>query len=192
MKKAAYGDKNLIKSILCKSFDDNQSVNYIAKQDHLRTQRIDSLMDYSFETCYKFGEVFLSDDRNACALVLYPHQKKATFSSIYLDIQLLLNCIGVENMGKAMKRESSIKKIQPKVPMYYLWFIGVDPKAQGSGIGSNLMEAIIQDSQRKSLPIYLETSTLRNLPWYKKFEFDIYYELDLTYNLYFLKRDSKK
>lgn len=189
MKKATYGDKNLIKDILCMSFDDNLSVNYIAKQDNLRTKRIESLMDYSFETCYKFGNVYLSDDQNACALVLYPDQKKTTISSTFLDIQLLLNCIGLENIGKAMKRESSIKKIQPKTPMYYLWFIGVNPKAQGSGIGSELMEEIIQDSQSKLLPIYLETSTFRNLPWYRKFGFNIYNELELSYKLYFLKRD---
>lgn len=192
MKKAAYGDKNLIKSILCNSFDDNQSVNYIAKQDHLRAKRIDSLMDYSFETCYNFGDVYLSDDKNACALVLYTDQKKTTVSSIFLDIQLLLNCIGLDNIGKAMKRESAIKKIQPKDPMYYLWFIGVDPKFQGTGIGSQLMNEIIQDSEQKSRPIYLETSTLRNLPWYRKFGFEIYNELELSYKLFFLKRDFTK
>ena len=189
MKKAAYGDKILGKNILSKSFDKNQSVNYIAQQDELREERIAALMDYSFEICYNYGNVYLSDDNKACALVLYPDRKKTTFKSVLEDIKLLLNCIGLSNIGKAMKREAAIKKIQPNTPMYYLWFIGVDPESQGTGIGSRLMNEVIEDSRAQSRPIFLETSTERNLPWYKKFGFDIYSDLDLTYKLYFLKRD---
>ncbi|MGV3685054.1 MAG: GNAT family N-acetyltransferase [Daejeonella sp.] len=189
MKKAAYGDKVLVKNILSKSFDKNQSVNYIAQQDELREKRIAALMDYSFEICYNYGDVYLSDDNKACALVLYPDRKKTTFKSILEDIKLLFKCIGLGNIGKAMKRESAIKKIQPNAPMYYLWFIGVDPDSQGTGIGTQLMNEVIEDSRVQSRPIYLETSTQRNLPWYKKFGFDVYNDLDLSYKLYFLKRD---
>ena len=79
MVKAKQTDKNLVADILTKSFENNQSVNYIAKQDEKRLTRIRSLMDYSFEVCYKFGDVFLSEDRKACALILYPDKKKTTF-----------------------------------------------------------------------------------------------------------------
>ena len=88
MIKANQGDKQLIVDILTKSFQSNQSVNYIAKQDSKRTERISSLMDYSFEVCHSFGDVFLSDDKKACALVLYPDKKKTTFKSILLDVKL--------------------------------------------------------------------------------------------------------
>lgn len=189
MKKAAYGDKELVKNILSKSFDKNQSVNYIAQQDGLREKRIAALMDYSFEICFNYGEVYLSDDNKACALVLYPDRKKTTFKSILEDIKLLFKCIGLGNIGKAMKREAAIKKIQPDTPMYYLWFIGVDPDSQGTGIGTQLMNEVIEDSESQSRPIFLETSTQRNLPWYKKFGFDVYGDLDLSYKLHFLKRE---
>lgn len=184
---ADYKDKNLVVNILTKSFDKNQSVNFIVQQDEKRFERIKSLMDYSFEVCYAFGEVFLSDDKKACALVLYPDKKRITLKSVLLDVQLMFKCIGITNISKALNRESKIKKIQPKERMYYLWFIGVDPDSQGSGIGTELMKEIIEESQRKQRPIYLETSTLKNLPWYKKFGFEIYSELELSYKLYFLK-----
>lgn len=192
MVKAKQTDKNLVADILTKSFENNQSVNYIAKQDEKRLTRIRSLMDYSFEVCYSFGDVFLSDDRKACALVLYPDKKKTTFKSILLDIKLILSCIGVENIKKALSRESKIKQLQPKELMYYLWFIGVDPEHQNEGIGSGLLKDIIEDSKHKERPVYLETSTLKNLPWYKKLGFQIYNELDLSYRLFFLKRELDK
>ena len=74
--------------------------------------------------------------------------------------------------------------------MYYLWFIGVDPKHQNSGIGTELLKDIIKDSNLMERPIYLETSTLKNLPWHKNFGFDIYNQLDLSYKLFFLKKEA--
>src|SRR6185312_1340531 len=76
MIKATYKDKDRVVDILAKSFDDNQSVNYIVKQDKKRNQRIRKLMVYSFDICYLYGEVFLADDKSGCALILFPDKKK--------------------------------------------------------------------------------------------------------------------
>ena len=189
MRKAEPSDKDLIVQILTKSFEANQSVNYIVKQDKKRIKRIESLMDYSFEICYLFGDVFLSDDKKACALILYPDKKKTSIKSILLDAKLIFSSVGLSNIKKTMHRETTIKKLQPKEPMYYLWFIGVDPDYQSEGIGSRLLEDIIQDSNQRKRSIFLETSTLKNIPWYKKFGFYIYNELELSYKLFFLKRE---
>lgn len=168
MKKAVYGDKKIVIDILTKSFDTNQSVNFIIKQDQNRIHRIRALMDYSFDMCFSFGEVFLSDDKNACALILFPDKKRTTIKSIIWDIKLIWNSVGVANIGKALKRESEIKKMHPDELMYYLWFIGVNPDSQHKGIGTRLLNDISEDSTLTNRSIFLETSTVRNLPWYKK------------------------
>ncbi len=189
MKNADYSEKELVVDILTASFEANKSVNYIVKQDSKRKIRIRTLMDYSFDVCKAFGNVYLSEDKKACALVLFPDQKRTTLKSILLDAKLIFSCVGISNLKKTLDRESLIKKTQPKDTMYYLWFIGVDPKHQNSGIGSTLLNEVIQDSAEKKRSIYLETSTMKNLPWYKKFGFDVYNELDLSYKLFFLKKE---
>jgi ribosomal protein S18 acetylase RimI-like enzyme len=187
MIKAAYTDKDLVVDILAKSFETNQSVNYIIMQDEKKLKRVRYLMEYSFEVCFLFGDVFLSPDKKACALVLYPDKKKTTLKSILLDIKLILNSVGFQNIKKTLAREAMIKKVQPQERMAYLWFIGVDPEYQNSGIGTQLLNDIIQNSRLKNRPVYLETSTVKNLPWYKKVGFQVYEELDLTYKLFFLR-----
>ena len=189
MIRAESKDKERIADILAASFADNQSVNYIVKQDKKRAERIRKLMAYSFELCSLFGDVFLTADKKGCALVLYPDKKKATLKSIFLDVRLIFSCIGIDNIQKALARESKIKKLQPKDLICYLWFIGVDPKHQNEGIGSGLLKDIVRHSEHKGRPVFLETSTVKNLPWYKKFGFQIYNELDLGYRLYFLKKE---
>jgi ribosomal protein S18 acetylase RimI-like enzyme len=191
MRNATYDDKNIITEILYLSFLDNQSVNYICQQDERKADRIKALMDYSFEICYRYGDVFLSDNGNACALILYPHQKSTSLKTILLDVNLIFNCIGLRNINKALRRESMIKRIQPKIPIYYLWFIGVSPDSQGTGIGTSFLNEVLGHSKEKNLPVYLETSTVRNLSWYKRLGFEIYSELDFGYKLFFLRRDRE-
>jgi len=188
MFRAEYKDKERIVDILTESFNDNKSVNYIIKKGKKRSQRIRKLMEYSFDVCYLFGEIFLTDDKKGCALILLPDKKKSNLKSILLDIKLILTCTGLSNLTKAMSRESKIKKLHPKELMYYLWFIGVDPIEQHKGIGSALMQDVIKEGIKKKRSIYLETSTLKNIPWYEKFGFTIYNELDLGYRLFFMKK----
>jgi len=186
---ASQSDKNRVVEILANSFQENKSVNYIIPQDSLRKDRIEKLMAYSFDVCKQFGEVLLSDDGNGCALVLLPDKKKTTLQSIGWDVKFIFNCIGLGNVKKALDREGKIKKLQPKESLYYLWFIGVDPQYQKAGTGSKLLQEVISRGRAAKRTICLETSTIKNLPWYQKFGFEIYNELDLGYNLFFLKQN---
>lgn len=192
MIKADHTDKEHILSILTPAFNSNKSVNYVVKQDSKRQERIRALMDYSFEICRQWGEVYLSDDRKAAALLLYPHQKKTTTKAIGLDVKLAFKALGLSNLRKVMSRESEIKAFHPKQPFLYFWFLGVLPGLQGKGIGSRLMEEIIRNSEQLRLPIYLETSTEENLPFYRKFGFEIYAQINFDYPLYLLKRESSQ
>ena len=183
---ADYKDKDLVVDILTNSFADNKSVNYIVKQDGERLERIRNLMRYSFETCFIFGYVFLSDDKKACALVNLPDKKKTSVKSVLLDIKFIFLSVGLANVKKAIDREAKIKKLQPKEPMNYLWFIGVEPQEQGKGIGSHLLREVIRHAELANRPVALETSTMSNVRWYQKFNFLLYNELDLGYRLFFM------
>ena len=190
MRRAEKDDKPVVVDILANSFKDNKSVNYIIPQAGSRKKRLLRLMEYSFDYCMLFGEIYLSDDKKACALVVFPDKKETNFTGIMLDSKLALSCIGIFNLLNVLKRESKIKTLQPKIPMYYLWFIGVQSEDQHMGRGSSLLGELIIRSNSMNRPIYLETSTLNNIPWYQKFGFQIYEELDLGYKLFFLKREN--
>lgn len=146
-------------------------------------------MAYSFEVCHAWGNVFLSDDKKGCALLLLPEKKKTTLPSILRDVQLVFNCFGLFHAAKVLHREKAIQKLHPNEPMYYLWFIGVHPGAQHQGTGSQLLRQIIQESERIDRPLYLETSVVQNIAWYKQLGFEVYHELDLGYTLYFMRRN---
>ena len=189
MIKADLSDKKAVINILARFFENNKSVTEIVKQDHKKGERIRVLMEYAFEKCYKFGEVWLLNNRKGCALVLYPHMEMIFIKSLWMDIKLIYMAVGIRNIKKAIKRNKAIKKRRQYVDMAYLWFIGVDPLVRHIGLGNSLMEHVIQYSNDKILPIYLETSVDKNVSWYEKYGFQVYDKLNFGYTLNFLKRE---
>lgn len=190
MIRAKYEDKDLVAGLLAEAFVTNSSVNYVIRQDDKKEFRIYALMAYSFEVCLLFGEVWLSNDRRACVLILYPHHKRLTLQSLWLDIKLIFYCVGLKGLVKTLKREAIIKEKQPKEAKCYIWFIGVLPNYQHKGTGSRLLQQVILRAHEKNLPLYLETSALSNLKWYERLGFEIYDTLEMDYTLFFMKRKS--
>ena len=65
----------------------------------------------------------------------------------------------------------------PRVPHWYLPFIGVAPSGQGQGIGSALMSRGLERCDRDGLPAYLEASTPRNRALYERHGFAVVGEI---------------
>jgi predicted N-acetyltransferase YhbS len=49
--------------------------------------------------------------------------------------------------------------------------IGTDPAHQGSGVGSALINAVLDRCDAEGLPAYLESSKAANVPYYARFGF---------------------
>jgi ribosomal protein S18 acetylase RimI-like enzyme len=148
MRKATYKDRERVVSILLEAFKNNKSVNYIAGKEEAK---IRYLMEYSFDNCMDTGEIYISDNGIACAMIQFHDRKKSLWKSILLDIQLILKTIGVGNIRKALARESFIKKHYPKEPFTYLWFVGVIPERQRNGFGSEILKYVLDYSKRPSI-----------------------------------------
>lgn len=56
-------------------------------------------------------------------------------------------------------------------PHFYVTVVAVHPRAQGGGIGSRLMESLIQRSDDEQRSIQLHTSNARNHPFYERLGF---------------------
>lgn len=72
---------------------------------------------------------------------------------------------------------------------YHLYLIGVLPESQGKGLASELINPIIEDISKKSIPVYLETANPINVEIYKKKGFTVFKSIpieDIT--IYFMKK----
>src|SRR4029450_7243897 len=53
----------------------------------------------------------------------------------------------------------------------YVWLLGVDPSAQGRGVGSRVLESVTSRCDAARAPTYLDTTNERNLSFYRRHGF---------------------
>jgi ribosomal protein S18 acetylase RimI-like enzyme len=63
-------------------------------------------------------------------------------------------------------------RYHPHEPHWYLPFIGVDPAHQGRGIGDALLKPMLAKCDEAGLPAYLESTTPKNQPLYRRHGFE--------------------
>ncbi|MFL5820522.1 MAG: GNAT family N-acetyltransferase [Solirubrobacteraceae bacterium] len=68
---------------------------------------------------------------------------------------------------------AAMARAHPRQPHLYLWFLAAHPDHQRRGIGRALMHRVLDEAARRALPVYLETATPSNIPYYRSFGFEV-------------------
>jgi len=74
---------------------------------------------------------------------------------------------------------ATVERHHPHDRHLYLAVLGVDPGAQGSGVGSSLLAPGLELCDREGLAAYLETGKERNLAFYGRHGFEVTGQLTL-------------
>ena len=81
----------------------------------------------------------------------------------------------------------------PLIRHSHLGPIGVLPKYQSLGVGTLLMERYCKLVDERKLPAYLETDRLTNVPFYRKFGFNLIEEIEILEVMnYFMWREIQE
>ena len=84
-----------------------------------------------------------------------------------------------EHMDDLLATFEKMEQSHPREAHWYLPQIGVDPNAQGKGIGAALMRhALARCDQEQSLA-YLEASKPENIPFYQRYGFEVIGEIQM-------------
>jgi ribosomal protein S18 acetylase RimI-like enzyme len=67
----------------------------------------------------------------------------------------------------------AVEAPHPKESHYYLRVIGCEPDRQGQGIGSSLMQPMLEQCDARGAPAYLESSNEKNVPLYRRHGFEV-------------------
>lgn len=185
MIKAEKADEPWVIELLCASFDQNPGVNEVVNPSTNRLKNIRRLITYAVKQCNRYGQIWLSDDKFGCVLILYPFLKKPSLLNVWADARLAITAIGLKRVKRVLKRERLIREKQVKGEVGYVWFIGVHPSAQGKGTGGQLLKEVTEHIHRQQLFIILETNS-NTLQWYAHRNFIKYDELQLSYQLHFM------
>lgn len=80
---------------------------------------------------------------------------------------------GIAAFRRGARWEELIAKHHPREPHWYLQTLSVAPAAQRSGVGTALIEPGLARADADGLPVYLETQRESNIPYYRRFGFEL-------------------
>jgi GNAT superfamily N-acetyltransferase len=77
------------------------------------------------------------------------------------------------SFGRVVHFGAAVGRAHPAQPYWYLEAVGVDPAVQGRGVGTRLLQPVLDIADRARLPCYLETDTEPNVRWYQGLGFEV-------------------
>jgi GNAT superfamily N-acetyltransferase len=168
-----------IATALAKAFDDDPVMTYLLPDPATRPKRLAGLFDVLMRRHHIIHGEVLVDDSTAGAALWDPPDKWR----IPLREQLLAGPSMIRAMGSrtftAMRSLADVEKKHPREPHWYLAVLGTEPASQGKGIGSALMQPILDRCDTEGLPAYLESSKEQNIPFYSRHGFEVTGEIRL-------------
>lgn len=188
-------DKQTVIEIIAGSMGRLPGIKWIVG-DNPRTmeKRLRALADFVFETAFPGDGIYLSSDRKGVA-VFFRHEEKKSLRDIWNLLKFAVRCTGVSRAYRIYKCESYILSKRPPPGTYlYFWIFGVLPSARGNGSALELKDIILSESARQQLPIFLETSHLRNKRVYERYGFEVYHEWQVPgrdFRYWFMRRYPK-
>jgi ribosomal protein S18 acetylase RimI-like enzyme len=115
------------------------------------------------------GSAYAIDDMRGVALWLPPGERTddAVLEALFEE------SIPEEQGPSGAKLAEVMAAHHPREPHWYLPLIGVEPLAQGRGLGARLMQPVLEICDRDGVVAYLESSNGRNIPFYERLGFRV-------------------
>jgi ribosomal protein S18 acetylase RimI-like enzyme len=86
---------------------------------------------------------------------------------------------GIESFRRATRWEELIAEHHPREPHWYLQTLSIAPEHQRRGAGTVLIRPGLDRADAEGLPTYLETQRESNIPYYRRFGFEVTGEISL-------------
>jgi GNAT superfamily N-acetyltransferase len=176
---AARGDAESASRTLARAFLDDPLFCYFLPNDRTRAGQLQRLFRLLFRIALCHGACNVSHGVEAVALWLPPGQWRIPFYRYIIDGPEFLRIFGPIACLHALGGMDHIERSHPRAPHFYLQTLGTDPDHQGKGFAGSVMRRQLAFVDAARMPVYLESSKERNIPFYRSFGFDVTGEIVL-------------
>jgi ribosomal protein S18 acetylase RimI-like enzyme len=174
-------DLSATAATLARAFDEDPVMTWIFPDDRMRQRRLPSFFASALRGTRRHdgAEVAVLDGRVlGGAIWLPPGAWRPPFWRQLVALPGVALRLG-SRLAVASAMYGALLRVHPKRLHWYLSGIGIDPPAQGTGVGSELMRSHLARCDVDRLPAYLESSNERNVPFYERHGFGVIGEVTI-------------
>lgn len=169
---------------LARAFAHDPFYTYVVGDAPERNQRMrDGWTGLLRHTSDKLSTTYTTDDHAGVAIWHPPGYGGASFiGSLRLMPSVLRLAGGFRRLREVSRAVAALEQHRHRhvpAPHFYLSALGVEPDRQGSGLGTALVQPILERADQGRVAAYLEAATARNVLLYERLGFAVVEEMTL-------------
>ncbi|MGV9887541.1 GNAT family N-acetyltransferase [Streptomyces sp. NPDC003395] len=170
IRRAGEADRELVVHLLDEAFADDPVSAWVFPDEEYRRRVHHRLMAAFTDVVLEEGWIDLAEDGTACALWLSVHEGEHEDEEGPAELRRAVDPANerVERIGRLTAGIHPTDRAHA-----YLWMIGVAPDRQGAGLGTALVEHVLERCDRDGVPAYLEASNARSRALYERLGFAV-------------------
>jgi ribosomal protein S18 acetylase RimI-like enzyme len=181
MRRAAAADVPALARMLARAFTDDPVASWACGPDVLRPKMLQRFHATRMRQMLAHEEVWTTHDLACAAVWAPPEHWKSTARQdaalmgclLYLRLLPRLPLVAAGFLGIERKHP------RDRPAHWYLAVLGTDPSAQGQGLGSAVLQPVLERCDSDRIGAYLESSKERNIDFYARHGFRVIGELHL-------------
>lgn len=175
---AVCDERSQVITTLCRAFFDDRIYRWLIPDDTQRRRSAVSFYSRFVDACWLHGGVYAAGGGAGAALWVPPGNQLVPDEQSENFGRGLLETAGDAAASARMEQLFQLlDDNHPPEACWYLAFMGVDPTAQGRGIGTTLLAAVLCQADRDHVPAYLEAACPENVRLYERHGFHTVREL---------------
>jgi ribosomal protein S18 acetylase RimI-like enzyme len=180
VRQAGAEDVPALAGMLARSFFDDPVAMWACRSVPLRPRMLERFHATRLRQLLAAGEVWTTSELSSVALWATPARWRSTPREDAALLRGLLHPRLVPRLPLVAGGLLGIERRHPTRPAHwYLAVLGTDPPAQGQGLGSSVLEPVLESCDRDGVGAYLESSKERNIDFYARHGFRVTRELRL-------------
>jgi ribosomal protein S18 acetylase RimI-like enzyme len=172
-----------LSEMLARAFFHDPMMTFILPEAGARKGALPWLLRSGANAGGLFGEVYATPGQAGAAVWLAPGQHHLTEDKFarcgFAEAFARMSPDATERFQQVMGHLGAVHDRDVREPHWYLLILGVDPVCQGNGMGSALIQPILQRAAEARLPCFLNTFNPDNVPFYKRHGFQVVREEDI-------------
>lgn len=171
--------RGAVAAALADAFFDDPVMAWILQDASSRTRRLAGLFSTLLRGHYlPLGTVWTTPEVQGAALWAPPEKAIIPASRLLRNGLSMLRALG-GRAYVALRALTEVERAHPSEPHWYLGVLGTRTALQGKGIGSALLQPVLERCDAEAVPAYLESSKRANIAFYRSHGFEVTGEIAL-------------